>query len=382
MEQRAMTVSVQPIRSQADYEQVLREIETLMNAEPNSPEEDRLDVLAALVAAYETKQGVTASADPISVLQLALRAQGKGQKDVAATLGSRSRASEILSRKRHLSADMIEKLSRAFAIPAHLLAAPYEVATGRLRRILVGGAAATAVVLGLMGAGTGLLLWRYGQDLPDAASLASYQPPSLMRTDSNGRLVEQRSFVPLSEIPSHVVKAFLAAEDQDFYDHSGVSARAILRASVQNIVSLGSNPAGGSTISQQVAKNVLLPGQPRSLERKVKEVLLARRIEANLTKDQILEIYLNQIYFGGSAYGIAAAAQSYFGREPRDLTLADAAYLAALPKAPNHYRLDMAENRGRAKVRRDWVLARMADDGLISPNAAHLAAGEPLVIPN
>src|SRR5919107_4854399 len=104
MEQRAMTVSVQPIRSQADYEQALREIETLMNAEPNSPEEDRLDVLAALVAAYETKQGVTASADPISVLQLALRAQGKGQKDVAATLGSRSRASEILSRKRHLSA--------------------------------------------------------------------------------------------------------------------------------------------------------------------------------------------------------------------------------------------------------------------------------------
>jgi penicillin-binding protein 1A len=353
-----------------------------MNAEPNSPEEDRLDVLAALVAAYETKRGVTASADPISVLQLALRAQGKGQKDVAATLGSRSRASEILSRKRHLSADMIEKLSRAFAIPAHLLAAPYEVATGRLRRILVGGAAATAVVLGLMGAGTGLLLWRYGQDLPDAASLASYQPPSLMRTDSNGRLVEQRSFVPLGEIPPHVVKAFLAAEDQDFYDHGGVSTRAILRASLQNIASLGINPAGGSTISQQVAKNVLLTGQPRSLERKVKEVILARRIEANLTKDQILEIYLNQIYFGGSAYGIAAASQAYFSKEPADLTLAEAAYLAALPKAPNHYRLDMVENRSRAKDRRDWVLARMADDGLITPTAAHLAAGEPLTVSN
>jgi penicillin-binding protein 1A len=377
-----MTVSVQPIRSPADYEQALREIETLMDAEPGSQEEDRLEVLAALVAAYEAKQGVTVSADPISVLQLALRAQSKGQKDVAAALGSRSRASEILSRKRHLSADMIEKLSRAFAIPVHLLAAPYEVATGRLRRILVGGAAATAVALGLMGAGTGLLFWHYGQDLPDAASLASYRPPDLARTDDTGRLVERRSFVPLSQIPPHVVKAFLAAEDQDFYDHSGVSTRAILRASLQNIANLGVDPAGGSTISQQVAKNVLLPGQPRSVERKIKELLLARRIEASLTKDQILEIYLNQIYFGGSAYGIAAASQTYFGKEPADLTLAEAAYLAALPKAPNHYRLDMAENRGRAKDRRDWVLARMADDGLISPNAAHLAAGEPLVIAN
>jgi penicillin-binding protein 1A len=377
-----MTVSVQPIRSPADYEQALREIETLMDAEPGSQEEDRLEVLAALVAAYEAKQGVTVSADPISVLQLALCAQSKGQKDVAAALGSRSRASEILSRKRHLSADMIEKLSRAFAIPVHLLAAPYEVATGRLRRILVGGAAATAVALGLMGAGTGLLFWHYGQDLPDAASLASYRPPDLARTDDTGRLVERRSFVPLSQIPPHVVKAFLAAEDQDFYDHSGVSTRAILRASLQNIANLGVDPAGGSTISQQVAKNVLLPGQPRSVERKIKELLLARRIEASLTKDQILEIYLNQIYFGGSAYGIAAASQTYFGKEPADLTLAEAAYLAALPKAPNHYRLDMAENRGRAKDRRDWVLARMADDGLISPNAAHLAAGEPLVIAN
>ncbi len=377
-----MTVSVHPIRSPADYEQALREIETLMGAAPGSREEDRLEVLAALVAAYEAKQGVPVSADPISVLHLALRAQGKGQKDVAAALGSRSRASEILSRKRHLSSDMIEKLSRAFAIPAHLLAAPYEVATGRLRRILVGGAAATAIVLGLTGAGAGLLFRHYGQDLPDAATLAGYQPPDMARTDETGRLVERRSFVPLSRIPPHVVKAFLAAEDQDFYDHGGVSMRAILRASLQNIASLGIDPAGGSTISQQVAKNVLLPGQPRSLERKVKEVILARRIEASLTKDQILEIYLNQIYFGGSAYGIAAASQAYFGKEPADLTLAEAAYLAALPKAPNHYRLDMVENRGRAKDRRDWVLARMADDGLISPNAAHLAAGEPLVIAN
>jgi len=309
-----MSVSVQPIRTRADYEQALREIETLMSAEPGSDEEDRLEVLAALVAAYEAKQGVSASADPINVLQLALRAQGKGQKDVAAALGSRSRASEILSRKRPLSADMIEKLSRAFAIPAHLLAVPYDVGTGRLRRILVGGATAAAIVIGLMTASTGMLFWHYGRDLPDAAALAAYQPPTVTRTDETGRVVEHRVFVPLSRIPPHVVKAFLAAEDQDFYDHGGVSTRAVLRAMMQNIVSFGDNPAGGSTISQQVAKNVLLPGQPRSVERKVKEVILARRIEANLTKDEILEIYLNQIYFGGSAYGIAAAAQTYFGK--------------------------------------------------------------------
>jgi penicillin-binding protein 1A len=311
-----------------------------------------------------------------------VRAQGKGQRDIAEALGSRSRASEILNRKRHLSADMIEKLSRAFAIPAHLLAVPYEIAAGRLRRILAGGAATAAILLGILAGCTGVLFWQYGHDLPDAAALAAYHPPTVIRADETGRVVERRTFVPLSEIPPHVVKAFLAAEDQNFYDHGGVSTRAILRAMAQNVTGLGSIPAGGSTISQQVAKNVLLPGQPRSIERKVKEVILARRIEANLTKDKILEIYLNQIYFGGNAYGVAEAAQAYFGKALADLTLAESAYLAALPKAPNHYRLDMAENRDRAKDRRDWVLARMADDGLITSTAAHLATGEPLALSN
>ncbi|MCB8820309.1 transglycosylase domain-containing protein [Microvirga rosea] len=377
-----MSVSVKPIRTQADYEQALREVATLMSAAQGSQDEERLEVLAALVAAYEARQGRPAPADPIDVLQLALRAQGKGQKDMAEVLGSRSRASEVLSRKRRLSADMIEKLSTAFSIPAHLLAAPYEAAAGRLRRILVGGATTAALLVAMGGAGLGILFWSYGQDLPEAASLAGYQPPSVARTDASGHLVERRSFVPLSDIPSHVVKAFLAAEDQDFYDHSGVSARAVLRAAAQNLMALGDNPAGGSTISQQVAKNVLLPGQPRSVERKIKEIILARRIERNLTKDQILEIYLNQIYFGGSAYGIAAAAEAYFSKPVASLTLAEAAYLAALPKAPNNYRLDLAANRERAKDRRDWVLARMADDGLITTSAAYLAAGEPLVQAN
>lgn len=377
-----MSVSVRPIRTPADYEQALHEIAALMAAAPGTPEEERLEVLAALVAAYEARQGSPTTADPIEVLQLAMRTQGKGQKDMAEVLGSRSRASEILSRKRRLSADMIEKLSRAFSVPSHLLAMPYDAAAGRLRRILVAGAATTASVLALGVVGTGVLFWSYGQDLPDATALVGYRPPTIVERDASGNPTISRTFVPLSEIPPHVVKAFLAAEDRNFYEHGGVSARAILRAAIHNIATLGTDPAGGSTISQQVAKNVLLPGQPRSLERKVKEVILARRLDENLTKDQILEIYLNQIYFGGRSYGIAAAANAYFGKPVVDLTLAEAAYLAALPKAPNDYRLDRADNRGRAKVRRDWVLARMADDGLITSSAAHLAAGEPLVIEN
>jgi penicillin-binding protein 1A len=110
----------------------------------------------------------------------------------------------------------------------------------------------------------------------------------------------------------------------------------------------------------------------------VKEIILARRIEAALDKNRILELYLNQIYFGGYAYGIAAAAEQYFGKTPADLSVAEAAYLAALPKAPNHYRLDLPHNRERAKERRDWVLTRMADDGLITVSAAHYARLEPL----
>ncbi|MBZ6075963.1 transglycosylase domain-containing protein [Microvirga puerhi] len=377
-----MSVSVRPIRTQADYEQALHEIGTLMKAAPGSQDEERLEVLAALVAAFEARQGNAVPADPIDLLHLAMRAQNKSQKDVADALGSRSRASEVLSRKRRLSADMIEKLSRAFAIPANLLAVPYEAATGRLRRLLVTGTTTAVAFIFAGGLGIGALFWSYGRDLPDAAALAGYRPPETVRRDISGQPIIRRNFVPLEAIPPHVVKAFLAAEDQDFYDHGGVSTRAVLRAALHNLITFGADPAGGSTISQQVAKNVLLPGQPRSLERKVKEIILARRIERSLTKGQISEIYLNQIYFGGNAYGIAAAAKSYFGKPVADLTLAEAAYLAALPKAPNTYRLDLAENRERAKDRRDWVLARMADDGLITTSAAYLAAEEPLVATN
>jgi penicillin-binding protein 1A len=154
-----------------------------------------------------------------------------------------------------------------------------------------------------------------------------------------------------------------------------------MRAAYQSIgrIVMGRKPDGGATITQQLAKNVLLAGQLPSIERKVKEIVLASRIEDALSKERILELYLNQIYFGGHAYGIAAAARQYFGKAPSDLSVPEAAYLAALPKAPNNYRLDVLANQMRAKQRRDWVLTRMADDGMITASAAHLAQAEPLI---
>ena len=227
----------------------------------------------------------------------------------------------------------------------------------------------------------GGLFWNYGRNVPDTAALASYTPPDVERYDAEGKLVEYRRFVPLSGIPPHVVKAFLAAEDEDYYAHSGYNAPAMLRAALQNLSQTGTGrrPHGAATITQQLAKNLLLPGQPPSIERKIKEIVLASRIEAALDKDRILELYLNQIYFGGHAYGIAAAARQYFGKAQADLSVAESAYLAALPKAPNNYRLDVPNNQTRAKERRDWVLDRMADEGLITVSAARLARAEPLI---
>jgi penicillin-binding protein 1A len=275
---------------------------------------------------------------------------------------------------------MIAKLSEAWALPAEPLSAPYAV-SGGMKRTAARGAAVLGLVLALGASAIGGVFWSYGRDLPSTADLASYSPPDLDRTGPDGRLAEYRRTVPLSAIPPHVVKAFLAAEDQNYYGHSGYSLPSMLRAAFQNLGGIGSGrtPVGAATITQQLAKNLLLPGQPPSLERKVKEIILASRIEATLDKDRILELYLNQIYFGGHAYGIAAAARQYFGKTPADLSVAEAAYLAALPKAPNTYRLDIQANRARAKERRDWVLNRMADDGLITVAAAQFARAEPLI---
>jgi penicillin-binding protein 1A len=372
--------AVKPIKTEEAHQAALAEIDTLFGAASGTPEANRLEVLCILVADYERKTHPIAPPDPVEFLSLSMQAQGRTQADLALVLGSRSRASEVLGRRRHLSSDMIEKLSKAWDLPAAVLSAPYQI-SGRLKRTAIRGAAALGIVLAFSVATVGGLFWSYGRNLPDTAALASYTPPNVERYDNEGKLVEYRRFVPLSKIPRHVVKAFVSAEDRHYYDHSGYSVPAIVRATLQNIVRIGTGkkPNGGSTITQQLAKNILLTGQPRSIGRKIKEIVLASRIEDTLSKDRILELYLNQIYFGGHSYGIAAAARQYFGKAPSELSVAEAAYLAALPKAPNSYRLDVPTNQPRAKKRRDWVLDRMADDGMITVSAAHLAREEPLI---
>ncbi len=212
-----------------------------------------------------------------------------------------------------------------------------------LRWILRG--ALTLVFLALVGGG-GLLavLWHYSVGLPDYQQLADYQPPTMTRVHAgDGRLlaeyaIERRVFVPIGAMPALVIKAFLAAEDKNFYSHQGVDPSGIVRAAIQNLANLGRNkrPSGASTITQQVAKNFLLTNE-LSIERKVKEAVLAFRIERALTKDRILELYLNEIYLGQGSYGVAAAALNYFNRSLDELSVGEAAYLAALPKAPNNY---------------------------------------------
>jgi penicillin-binding protein 1A len=358
-----------PIRTEADHAAALAEIDALFTAAAGSPEADRLEVLAILVAEYERAQGAAIPAHPIEVLTMAMKAQGRTQAELAELLGSRSRASEVLGRRRQLSAAMVEKLSRAWAIPASLLSAPYSVES-RLMHVLKVSVIVLAIVIGLGAAAIGGLFAWYGSQLPDTEQIAA----SLA-----GSTAGVSGFTPLGEVPPEVIKAFLAAEDEDFYAHGGYSSPAILRAAWHTVLS--DKRQGGSTITQQVAKNALLKESP-SIERKIKETILAMRIEKALTKDRILEAWLNIVYFGGKEYGIAAASERYFGKKPGDLSIAEAAYLAGLPKAPNVYRLDVADNRIRARERRDWVLNRMAADGMITASAARFASAEPLTRPN
>ena len=363
-----MSDPIRPIRTKADHAAALAEIDMLFTAAPGSPEADRLEVLAVLVSEYERAQGTELSAHPIEVLTLAMKAQGRTQAELADLLGSRSRASEVLSRRRQLSAAMVEKLAQAWAIPATLLSAPYAI-DSRLMRALKTGVAVLAITIGLSAVALGGLVAWYGSDLPDTDQIAATLA---------GSTANIPGFTPLGELPPEVIKAFLAAEDEDFYAHGGYSRTAILRAAWHTVLS--NKLQGGATITQQVAKNVLLKESP-SIGRKIKEIILAQRLEKALTKDRILETWFNVIYFGGKEYGITAAAQRYFGKKPGDLSIAEAAYLAGLPKAPNVYRLDVADNLIRARERRDWVLTRMAADGMITVSAARFASAEPLTTP-
>jgi len=229
------------------------------------------------------------------------------------------------------------------------------------------------------------LFYHYGQDLPDHKQLAAYEPAIMTRVHAgDGRLVaeyaaEKRVFVPIGAMPKRVVDAFLAAEDKNFYGHFGLDPISVAGALIQNIGNFGSDKrlVGASTITQQVAKNFLLTNET-SMERKFKEAILAIRIEDAFEKNRILELYLNEIYLGYRSYGVAVAALNYFNKSLDELSLAEAAYLAALPKAPNNYH--PVKKYKAAVARRDWVLSRMAKNGTVSAEEADAAMLAPLKI--
>ena len=223
-------------------------------------------------------------------------------------------------------------------------------------------------------------LWFYGRDLPDYQKLADYEPPIVSRLyAADGRLIgefasEKRIFVPYATIPKQVVHAFIAAEDQRFFSHPGIDLFGIARA-VRNNFTGGGKLQGGSTITQQVAKNFFFSSEQR-FERKVKEMILSFRIERAYTKEKILELYLNQIFLGRQAYGVAAAAQVYFEKALDQLTVAEVAFLAALPQAPS--RFNPEKNPRVAINRRNYVIQRMMDDGYIAKAEAEEAKNAPL----
>ncbi|MFQ5954085.1 MAG: penicillin-binding protein 1A [Kiloniellales bacterium] len=245
-----------------------------------------------------------------------------------------------------------------------------------------------AVLIGTVvgvSAGGVWVLYYFGRSLPDYRQLAEYEPPIMTRVHAgDGTLLaeyatEKRVFVPIEAMPRLVIHAFLAAEDKNFYSHPGVDLRGVLRAVVTNLLNLGRDRrlVGASTITQQVAKNFLLSNEV-SIQRKIKEAILAFRIERAIGKDRILELYLNEIYLGLESYGVAAAALNYFNKSLHELTVAEATYLAALPKAPNNYH---PVHRYRAAIaRRNWVIGRMVEDGHLRPEHAKQAYAQPLTV--
>jgi penicillin-binding protein 1A len=228
------------------------------------------------------------------------------------------------------------------------------------------------------------LFKKYSKNLPDYEQLKNYNPMITTRLyAADGSLIsefskEKRIFVPIDTIPKDLINAFLAAEDANFYKHSGIDPLAIFRTSVQNFFSAmkgDSSMGGASTITQQVVKNFLLTRE-RTFERKIKEAILAFRMSQTFSKDRILELYLNQIYLGSGAYGVAAAAQVYFNKSIDDLTIEEAALLATLPKAPS--KLDPRKNIEKAKVRRNWVIERMVENGFIDEKTGFEASEKPI----
>ncbi len=251
---------------------------------------------------------------------------------------------------------------------------------------IITGLLAVCLFFALLGAGAVLYgFYHFGKGLPDYTQLKDYEPPVMTRVHAgDGQLmaeyaIENRVFVPIKAIPLRVSRAFLAAEDKNFYDHIGVDPMGVARAIVTNLRNVGSGRrlVGASTITQQVAKNFLLTNEV-SYVRKIKEAILALRIEKALSKDRILELYLNEIYLGYGSYGVAAAALNYFNKSLGDLSIEEIAYLAALPKAPNNYH--PIRKTQKAIERRNWVIERMAIEGLISQAEADQAKKRPLKV--
>ncbi|WP_037080389.1 penicillin-binding protein 1A [Neorhizobium vignae] len=249
---------------------------------------------------------------------------------------------------------------------------------------LIGYLFGLACVLFLVvAAGVGIYLTGMTKDLPNYEVLASYEPPVATRVHAgNGALMaeyarERRLFLPIQAVPDRVKAAFLSAEDKNFYSHPGIDITGLGRAVLSNLQNLGSGrrPEGASTITQQVAKNFLLSAD-QTIDRKVKEAILSFRIEQTYSKDKILELYLNEIFFGLNSYGIAGAALTYFDKSVTELTTAEAAYLAALPKGPANYHPFRREKA--ALERRNWVVDRMAENGYITQADADDAKKQPL----
>ena len=221
----------------------------------------------------------------------------------------------------------------------------------------------------------------YGKDLPSHESLANYTPPTISRIYSGeGRIIdefsrERRLFTPAEDIPDLVKQAFISAEDKNFYSHAGYDARGIAAAVVEAVRSRGRNVRGASTITQQVMKNFLLSGD-RRIERKIKEIILATRIEETLSKEDILELYMNEIFLGQNSYGVTAAAQTYFNKPLRELAPHEAAFLASMPKAPSDYH--PVRESERLLTRRNFVLKEMYENGYIDKASYESEVAQPL----
>jgi penicillin-binding protein 1A len=247
---------------------------------------------------------------------------------------------------------------------------------------------AGVTVLGLIAvAGIAVAIWAAWlfHDMPDASDLADYHPPTATRAYAwDGTLIgefsrERRIFVPYDNIPPQLAQAFLAAEDRNFFKHAGLDYTGIIRASAKDIVNIaqGRRLESGSTITQQVAKNILLTNDA-TIGRKLKEAMIAQQLEGSLSKERILELYLNEIWLGYRSYGVGAAAYNYFGKSITDLDLAECAYLASLPKGPDNYH--PIRRKTQAMQRRNWVLDQMVEAGWATRAQADAAKREDLVV--